>query len=215
MPGSVRSEIVVVDDNSPDGTARILRDYIEHHQDMMNQAIRVVVREARMGLSSAILTGVRNSSGQFVVVMDADLSHPPSLVPSMITALLSEQYDVVVASRNVRGGRVVGWSPTRKMASRIGTQIAGGLGLRTKDPLSGFFAFNRRVIEGIKFDAMGYKILTEILAKSRGARVKEIPYTFTNRRAGESKLSPKVILDYLRMSWRLYWFTRRRRAGER
>jgi dolichol-phosphate mannosyltransferase len=89
--------------------------------------------------------------------------------------------------------------------SRGATKIAQyGLGIEVKDPVSGFFAFRRHIIQGLKFDALGYKMLLELLVKAKGARVKEVPYTFTNRRAGTSKLGASVMLDYIRAVWHLY-----------
>jgi dolichol-phosphate mannosyltransferase len=100
--------------------------------------------------------------------------------------------------------------------SKGATKIAQvGLGIDVNDPMSGFFAFKRHIIEGIKFDAIGYKMLLEILVKAKGARVKEVPYTFTNRSAGASKLDSSVMLDYFRAVWRLYRYGRSVAPSER
>jgi len=100
--------------------------------------------------------------------------------------------------------------------SKGATKIAKyGLGIQVHDPMSGFFAFRRHIIEGVKFDAIGYKMLLEILVKAKGARVKELPYTFTNRRDGSSKLDTSVMLDYVRAVWKLYRYGKSLRERER
>ncbi|WP_337862627.1 glycosyltransferase family 2 protein [Nitrososphaera sp.] len=208
LPQDMPAEIIVVDDNSPDGTADIAEEWwrgnIVNHG---NIRLRVIRRPGKLGLSSAILAGAHNAAGEAVVVMDSDMSHPPQTIPHMLAEL--ERCDIVVASRYVKGGSVSGWPFKRKVASKGATKIARySLGIRIKDPMSGFFAFKRHIINGIKFDAIGYKMLLEILVKARGAKVKEIPYTFINRRLGTSKLDSKVTFDYLRAVWRLYRYGR-------
>jgi dolichol-phosphate mannosyltransferase len=137
--------------------------------------------------------------------MDGDFSHPPETIPYMIEELQDRDFDVVVASRYIQGGLIVGWPFKRKLMSRGATRIAQvGLGIEIKDPMSGFFAFRRSIIKDVKFDAIGYKMLLEMLVKLKGVRVREIPYTFTNRTLGASKVSGSVIYDYLRAVYRLY-----------
>jgi dolichol-phosphate mannosyltransferase len=203
LPVGLAAEIIVVDDNSPDGTGRIA---IQHAKSLDGRLhVEVIVRQAKMGLSSAILAGVQSSCGDIVVVMDSDMSHPPQTIPLMVEELQSSKCDIVVASRYVKGGSVIGWPFKRRIMSRGATKIAqGALGIQVKDPMSGFFAFKRHIINGVKFDAIGYKMLLEILVKTKGAIVREVPYTFTNRRAGASKLDVSVMYDYARSVWRLY-----------
>lgn len=200
------AEIIVVDDNSPDGTGDIASQYKVNNKKLRIQVIR---RPGKLGLSSAILAGVQSAAGDIVVVMDGDFSHPPNAIPQMVEELQDSDYDIVVASRYIKGGSVIGWPFKRRLMSKGATKIAQvGLGIDVNDPMSGFFAFKRHIIEGIKFDAIGYKMLLEILVKAKGARVKEVPYTFTNRRAGASKLDSSVMLDYFRAVWRLYRYGR-------
>jgi dolichol-phosphate mannosyltransferase len=136
------------------------------------------------------------------------MSHPPQTIPHMIEEMRGE-WDIVVASRYVKGGAIAGWPFKRKVMSKGATKIARySLGIQIKDPMSGFFAFRRLIINGIKFDSIGYKMLLEMLVKAKGARVKEIPYTFINRRFGASKLDSKVAIDYVRAVWRLYRYGR-------
>ncbi|HVX03256.1 MAG TPA: glycosyltransferase family 2 protein [Nitrososphaera sp.] len=211
------AEIIIVDDNSPDGTADIAS---RHAANLSSQnkrfQVRVVRRMGKQGLSSAILTGVHEATGEIIVVMDSDLSHPAQTIPKMIEEIRQSKCDIVVASRYVKGGAISGWPFKRKLMSKGATKIAKySLGIKVKDPMSGFFAFRRHIIHGIKFDSIGYKMLLEMLVKVKGARIKEIPYTFTNRCAGASKLDSAVMFDYIRAVWRLYRYGRTTAPSER
>ena len=215
LPADTAAEIIVVDDNSPDGTGDIAN---QHAKNSGNKKlhIEVISRPDKQGLSSAILAGVQSAAGEIVVVMDGDFSHPPQTIPHMVEELQDSKYDIVVASRYVKGGSVMGWPFKRRLMSKGATKIAQvGLGIEVKDPMSGFFAFRRRIIEGVKFDAIGYKMLLEILVKAKGVRVKEVPYTFTNRAAGASKLNSSVVFDYFRAVWKLYRYGRSLGQGEK
>ena len=151
--------------------------------------VRLVCRENKSGLISAILQGIKSSTGRYILVMDGDFSHPPETVPVLINELLRDPNCIVVASRYIRGGSIRGWPYKRLLLSRLAAKIAiHGLRLcNVRDPISGFFAFPRHIIENIRIDTYGYKFLLEILVKARGVRVKEIPYTFVDRKSGESK----------------------------
>lgn len=217
LPEGIHAEIIVVDDNSPDGTADIAEGHARRVEAASNGKrikVEVVRRPGKLGLSSAILAGAQRARGDAVVVMDSDMSHPPQTIPHMLDEL--ERFDIVVASRYIKGGAVTGWPFKRKIVSKSATKIARySLGINIKDPMSGFFAFKRHVIQGIKFDAIGYKMLLEMLVKARGARVKEIPYTFINRRLGSSKLDSKVMVDYAKAVWRLYRYGRTSAPAEK
>ena len=205
LPGNIQAEVVVVDDNSPDGTGKIVEDYINEESDKAGYTIDVIHRKAKSGLSSAILDGIQHSSGDTVVVMDSDFSHPPKIIPQLVEEIKTSDYDIVIASRYTKGGEVSGWSTKRKLISKGATGIAkAGLGVNESDPMSGFFAFKRNILEGIKFDATGYKMLLEILVKTKGVKVKEIPYTFTDRRHGSSKLDSSTMFDFVTSVWKLY-----------
>ncbi len=202
---NVSTEAIVIDDNSPDGTGKIVEDYVTNVKKIANYTIDVIHRTAKKGLSSAILKGVQYAKGDTIIVMDSDFSHPPQIIPRMLDALKKYQCDIVVASRYVKGGNIHGWPLKRKLMSKLATVIAKkGLGVRITDPMSGFFAFNRAIIKGLKFDAIGYKMLLEILVKTKGATVKEIPYTFTDRKFGSSKVSTSTAIDYIKSVWKLY-----------
>jgi len=205
IPEDITAEAIVVDDNSPDGTGKIVDDYINDEQNKIGWAIDIIHRKTKSGLSSAILDGIERSNGEIIVVMDSDFSHPPKIIPRLIEEIKISKYDIVIASRYTEGGEVSGWSTKRKLISKGATGIAKvGLGVNESDPMSGFFAFNRNILEGIKFDALGYKVLLEILVKAKGAKVKEIPYTFTNRTLGSSKLDSSTMLDFVKSVWKLY-----------
>jgi dolichol-phosphate mannosyltransferase len=212
------AEIIVVDDNSPDGTAAIASLHAKNisHRYKKKLHVEIIRREGKHGLSSAIVAGVQSATGDLVVVMDGDFSHPPYIIPSIIDALQHSNFDIVVASRYIKGGSISGWPFRRRLISKGATKIAQyGLRIEINDPVSGFFAFRRDIINGIRFDAIGYKILLEILVKTKGARVKEIPYTFTDRSKGDSKLNIGTMFDYVRAVMRLYRYGKSMRQKER
>jgi dolichol-phosphate mannosyltransferase len=216
LPAGHRAEIIIVDDNSPDGTGEIAEEYARQiRKEKKLYSLEVIHRPNKMGLSSAILKGIRSSTGSIVVVMDGDFSHPPMTIPRLIDELRDNHCDIVIASRYIRGGSVAGWPFGRRVMSKGATKIAQyGLGINIKDPMSGFFAFRRQIIENIEFDALGYKMLLEVLVKTKGVKVKEIPYTFTNRKIGSSKLDASVAYDYFKAVWRLYRYGKSVRERE-
>ena len=205
IPKGIHTETIVVDDNSPDGTGKIVEDYIFSIRKIAENTIDIIHRKTKNGLSSAILNGIQKAKGETIVVMDSDFSHPPQIIPKMIEAFKQYQCDLVVASRYITGGNIQGWTTKRKLMSNIATIIAKkGLGVKTNDPMSGFFAFKKNIIKELNFDALGYKFLLEILVKTKGINIKEIPYTFENRKFGSSKLDNSTIIDYFKSVWKLY-----------
>ena len=205
IPKGISTETIVVDDNSPDGTGKIVEDYIFEFKKIAENTIDIIHRKAKHGLSSAILNGIQSAKGETIIVMDSDLSHPPQILPKMIEAFKKYQCDLVVASRYITGGNIQGWTTKRKLMSKVATIIATkGLGVKTKDPMSGFFAFKKNIIKELNFDAIGYKLLLEMLVKTKGVSVKEIPYTFENRKFGSSKLDSSTIIDYFKSIFKLY-----------
>lgn len=215
MPKNTIVEAIVVDDNSPDGTGKIAEDYFESLKEKTRYTVNVINRKTRDGLSSAILNGVQQAKGKIVVVMDSDFSHPPQLIPKLVDVLKQSKTDIVVASRYLNGGSIQGWSIKRKIISKIATFIAKrGLGIKESDPMSGFFAFNKDIIKGINFDAIGYKILLEMIVKVKGVSIKEIPYTFSDRTNGKSKLGTKTILEYMHAVGKLYRYGKNEQRNE-
>ena len=191
----VAFEVVIVDDGSPDGTGAMAEELAR----TAPVPIRVVHRAGKGGLASAVMDGVSVAQGATVTVMDADLSHPPELLPELAAAV-ADGADVAVASRYIAHGGIESWSLLRRIVSRGATGLAKvGLGLSVRDPLSGFFAARRTLLTGGAYRQLGYKLLMEILATHRGARVVEIPYRFVDRGQGTSKLSLGEIADFLRL----------------
>lgn len=190
-------ELVVVDDNSPDGTAEVAEELAGRYP------VRVVRRPAKLGLATAVVAGAQAATGEVVVVMDADLSHPPEAIPDLVQALRRGAH-VAVGSRYVAGGGVCEWPLRRRVMSRVAVALARlWLGESVRDPVSGFFAVRRELLLGGSFEGLGYKILLEVLVRHRGRPVVEVPYVFTDRRGGRSKLGAGEIWNYLRLLWRL------------
>ncbi|MDR7579229.1 MAG: polyprenol monophosphomannose synthase [Armatimonadota bacterium] len=191
-------EVVVVDDSSPDGTADLARELGRQHP------VRVLQRPGKLGLGSAVLEGARAASGRWVVVMDADLSHPPEVVPQLVDALRSGA-ELAVGSRYVPGGGVRDWPWRRRLMSRVAVALARlWLRERVSDPVSGFFAARRELLLDPSLEGIGYKILLEVLVRNRGRSVVEVAYVFTDRRGGRSKLGAGEVWNYLRLLWRLH-----------
>jgi dolichol-phosphate mannosyltransferase len=215
LPTSHFTEIIIVDDNSPDGTGKLVENYIkeekaknekENSSNVRNYRVKIVHRTAKNGLIPAILDGVKKSSGTYVLIMDADFSHPPEVIPKMMREVALNPNSIIIGSRFIEGGKVVGWPQRRKILS-MGASSLARLGLnvkRVKDPMSGFFALPRELIQNISIDTKGYKILLEILVKNKETPIKEIPYTFTDRQSGKSKMNYNVIVNYGEAIWQLY-----------
>lgn len=187
-------ELILIDD-STDGTERVLRGLAQG-----DPRLRIVHRTGRRGLASAVTEGIALAKGDVVCVLDADLQHPPEALPALREALEQTGADLAIASRYVPGGSYE-LTVRRRIVSRVATMLARTLLGRARsvsDPLSGFFAFRRAVVDGVRLQPIGFKILLEILVRGRIARVVEVPYRFEARGAGESKLTPAQNLDYLR-----------------
>jgi dolichol-phosphate mannosyltransferase len=191
-------EVIFVDDDSDDGTADQIRRI-----GRVNRRVRCLQRIGRRGLSGACIEGMLASPAPYLAVMDADLQHDEALLPRMLEVLKADEADVVIGSRYMEGGGFGEWAESRRMISRFATGL-GGLVMKTRvsDPMSGFFmlrkdAFHRSVR---KLSGIGFKILLDILASSpRGLRVKELPFEFRTRLAGESKLDSMVAWEYVMM----------------
>lgn len=184
-------EVIIVDDQSPDGTA----NEAEQVAKQLSLPIKVVRRNGPKDLSLSVLCGFKEASGDVVGVMDADLSHPPEIIPKILDEL--ENADLVVASRKASGSEIKNWPFKRKINAWVARFLAQTLTRRVSDPMSGFFFFKRKIIEGIKLEPLGYKILLEILVRGNYRIVKEVPFVFKDRRSGESKLNLKIIFKFL------------------
>lgn len=196
----ITTELLIIDDNSQDGTEQVCKQLESEYR------IRLITRTVERGLATAVLHGIRESMSRYVIVMDADLSHPPEDVPRIVE-LLKGGADFVVGSRYVKGGSTdAKWGVFRWLNSRVATLLAWGL-TNLKDPMAGFFGFPRNILnEATQLVPLGYKIGLEILVKAKCQRVVEIPIAFAERVKGESKLSLKQQILYLQHLRRLYRF---------
>ena len=187
-------EILFIDDNSADGTAELASSLSAKYP------VRVIVRKDKKGLASAVVDGLGQASGDVVVVMDADLQHPPEVIPELLKAI-EKDADITVASRYVAGGGCQGWSLPRRVISKGAIFLAHLLlpaTRRVSDPMSGFFAFRRDVVKDARLNPSGFKILLEILMMGKFSSVAEVPFIFVTRERGESKLNARQQVDYLK-----------------
>jgi len=201
-----RTELLIVDDDSPDGTAAAAEALAERYP------IRCLVRKDERGLATAVIHGLREARNELCVVMDADLSHPPEAIPSLIRAMNDRNVQMVIGSRFVSGGTVdLHWPWRRRLNSWIARMLARPL-TSAKDMMAGFFCLRRSALRLDQLDPIGYKIALELIVRHGWKRVVEKPITFADRRAGQTKLNLAEQLRYLRHLRRLYWcawFTRR------
>jgi len=189
-------EVIFVDDDSQDGTYQKL-----HTIAQCNARVRVLRRVGRRGLSSACIEGLLASAAPYMAVMDADLQHDENCLPAMLQAVQSEGFDLAVGSRYVEGGSTGDWSEQRVSVSKWATLLSQKiLKLKLQDPMSGFFMMRRSVLEGAvyRLSNLGFKILVDLVVSSpKPLQIKEIPFHFGLRVAGESKLDTRVAWDYL------------------
>jgi dolichol-phosphate mannosyltransferase len=194
---SINYEILFVDDNSRDGTAETI------HSLAGKYPVKVMVRKDKRGLSSAVVDGIKATVGDMVIVMDADLQHPPEIVPQVIKALKS--HELAVGSRYAKGGSPgEEWKLSRKIVSAVANLLSFPLAPKIKDRMSGFFGFQRSAVNANKLNAVGWKIGLEIMAKGNFKSVTEVPYTFAVRERGASKLSRKIMWQYIKQLVMLY-----------
>jgi len=189
-------EVIFIDDDSPDGTADRIREMARQ-----DRRIRCIQRIGRRGLSSACTEGMLASSAPYLAVMDADCQHDETALPRMVELLKAGEADIVVGSRYVDGGGIGNWNASRAKMSRFATRLSRlVIKQDLSDPMSGFFAFRGDVLNPAvrNLSNLGFKILLDLLASSpRPLRLKEVPYEFRNRHAGESKLDNQAMWDYL------------------
>jgi dolichol-phosphate mannosyltransferase len=201
-PMNIEYELIFVDDDSQDGTAEVVRRYVA-----VDPRIRVFVRSGERGLAGAVLHGWQQTDAGLLGVIDADLQHPPEVLPKLLSAI-HKGNDIAVASRYaVKDLNCVGnWNAARRMISRISTWVTMPLqrrNARVRDPLSGFFVVRRSAIAGLDLQPEGFKILLEILVKGNIQRAAEVPFQFSTRRAGKSKADVRVALQYFSLLGKL------------
>jgi dolichol-phosphate mannosyltransferase len=191
-------EVIFVDDDSPDGTAALVRQI-----GLTNPRVRVLQRIKRRGLSSACLEGMMSTAAPYIAVMDADLQHDERILPTMLNKLKAGSFDLVVATRNAEGGSKGEFAASRVRLSEMGRGLSRLVSrCDLSDPMSGFFLVDRRFLEDVAHSAsgVGFKILLDLVASSpRPVRIAEVPYTFRKRLHGDSKLDMLVGLEYLQL----------------
>jgi dolichol-phosphate mannosyltransferase len=187
-------EIILVDDNSRDGTIETAEALASRYP------VRVIVRRGEKGLATAVVHGLKHASGGIIGIMDADLQHPPEVLPALVRAL-EDGADMAVASRYIPGGGCPNWGLSRRIISRVALMVSHlclPKSRPVKDPLTGFFMFRRENIAGADLRPLGYKISLEVMLIGSFRRIVEVPFIFEERSAGQSKLRPRQQIDYLK-----------------
>lgn len=198
-------DVLVVDDNSPDGTGKLVRDKMQE-----SDRIHLIEREGKMGLGTAYLAGFRYSLDKgydYIMEMDADFSHNPEEIPNFLRYI--QEYDVVLGSRYIKGVNVVNWPLKRLLLSYFANLYTRVItGMNVKDATGGFKCFRATALSQINFDEVksnGYSFQIEMTYRlwKKGAKVKEIPIIFVDRLEGESKMSKKIVYEAIFMVWKL------------
>jgi dolichol-phosphate mannosyltransferase len=200
-PLNIPYEILVVDDDSSDGTGELVSLISQR-----DPRVRLLVRKGERGLSGAILHGWQNTDAGILGVMDADLQHPPELLPQLLEAI-QEGRDMVIGSRYTPGGGVGGWNPVRKLLSSAAVWVTWPIQrrqIRAKDPMSGYFMLRRNCLAQTPFQRTGFKLLLEILVRGHIKTLAEVPFEFGSRFRGASKANFRVAWDYGLLLMRLY-----------
>ena len=188
-------ELIVVDDNSPDGTGEVAEKL------QADYPLQVIRRAGKLGLGSAVMEGFARSDRPYLGVIDADLSHDPAILPELIHSL--REVDLAMGSRFGETSRVEKWAWHRKLTSQVGVGSARLL-TGAEDPLSGYFCLRREVLEGFALTSSGYKILLEILIKGRYEQHRSVPFVFRNRQFSSSKLN---LHEYLLFAKQILYFS--------
>jgi dolichol-phosphate mannosyltransferase len=201
-PVQVDYELIVVDDESTDGTAEIVQRHSER-----DSRIRLLVRKGQRGLAGAVIHGWAHTDAGLLGVIDADLQHPPEVLPELLKAVVNGK-DIAIASRysSGNGDSVSEWNKTRLLISRAGIWATTRLqrkDVRIKDPMSGFFVVRRECLEDIELQPQGFKILLEILVKGQIRSAAEVPFHFGTRHSGKSKANVKVAFHYFSLLGKL------------
>ncbi|MDM8520369.1 polyprenol monophosphomannose synthase [Anaerolineales bacterium HSG6] len=203
----IQAQVIVVDDNSPDGTGQIVDDIVAK-----NKRVSVIHRAGKLGLGTAYIAGFKKGLAEgadLLITMDADFSHDPAYIPSLVK--LANDYHITIGSRYVPEGGVVNWELRRRFLSWGANAFARtSLGLEAKDCTAGFRCYHREVLQNINLDQIfsnGYSFLVEMIFKcqQKGYTVGEIPIIFANRTRGSSKISQNEIFKAMYTVFRLTW----------
>ena len=196
-------EILVVDDNSPDGTGKLVEEFIEKNVPQISYnkkiVVRLITRKKKEGIIRALLDGIDESKGENILVMDADFSHSPDYIPDFLSTLKeNDNYDIVIGSRYVNGGSIVGWPITRHLLSKGANYFAKTwLNVKTNDITTGFFLVRKKILSDVHFTTNGHQFLLELLVKADYKIAKEIPIKFQNRIRGKSNLDSTDIKNFI------------------
>jgi dolichol-phosphate mannosyltransferase len=190
----LNGEILIVDDNSPDNTIHIVNEMKKTKSNL-----NLLVRMADHGLSQSVADGFIHAASEIFIVIDADLSHPPTLIPIMYNEVKAG-HDIVIGSRYMEGGGIKAWPIKRRVISLGGTLLGRLLFPTVSDPVSGFFMVRKSVVAEAQLKPRGYKILLEVLGKGCWEKNKEIPFEFIDREIGVSKLKFKTIIEYVQQA---------------
>jgi len=201
-------EIIIVDDNSPDGTSQIAEELMKIYPNK----IYLHKRAGKLGLGTAYIDGLKFCKGNFVILMDADLSHHPKYIPEFIEIQKKANADIVTGTRYRRNGGVYGWTVMRKLTSRVANFLAKtALGSDCTDLTGSFRLYKKSVIESImpRIISRGYAFQMEIVIRAieYGYTIEEVPLVFVDRIYGDSKIGPGEIVTYLKSVWKLMWTT--------
>ncbi|MBN2279483.1 MAG: polyprenol monophosphomannose synthase [Candidatus Marinimicrobia bacterium] len=200
-------DLLIIDDNSPDGTASIVKEIMRE-----NSHIHILEREGKLGLGSAYVAGFKwalERDYEYILEMDADLSHNPEDVPRLIERCNQNDADMTIGSRYCKGVNVVNWPLKRLLLSYGASKYTRFItGLKVADPTAGFKCFSRKVLENINLDGIkstGYSFQIEMnfRAWKKGYRISEVPIIFTERTEGKSKMSKAIIFEAIFMVWKL------------
>ena len=205
--GGVDLELVIVDDNSPDGTGTLADELAK------TRRMKVIHRPGKLGLGTAVTAGFNVATADVVGVIDGDFSHPPSLVPRMLAAFRATNADVLVGSRYIPGGSAPTWTWKRLVLSRLACLLAQPLS-PVRDAVSGFFLIRRSIAQAVTIKAGGFKICLELIVRGWPQTIVEVPYRFDNRELGESKMNWREAAGYVKQLKDLYvlrWSRRRPR----
>jgi dolichol-phosphate mannosyltransferase len=205
----VELNILVVDDNSPDGTAQLV-ERVQRSEDPQSRHVHLLKRAGKMGLGTAYVEGFRYGLAQgydYIFEMDADFSHDPREIPNFLREI--EHYDLVLGSRYIPGARVDNWPKSRLMLSYNANVYARLItGIPVRDATGGFKCFRRKVLEAIdladiRSNGYAFQIEMNFRAWRKGFKIKEIPITFVDRNAGASKMSKAIVREAVGMVWKL------------
>lgn len=196
---ALTSEVIVVDDDSRDGTDQLCERLA------VGNSLRLLIRHGERGLATAVVHGLRQAQGEICAVMDADLSHPPEFIPALVEAVRSPACEMAIGSRYTHGSSIdPNWSWFRRLNSKVALLLARGL-TPSSDPMSGFFAIAKSTLgRAADLQPLGYKIALELIVRCECRAIVEIPIAFEDRATGESKLTARQQLLYLRHLARLY-----------